>query len=117
MRISDWSSDVCSSDLPVPPLHPTRLNESIAVAWLRIEMQRNRLVRPRKVAKRWLELVKRSGAIRSAVTFELLLAEIAVLQANRPEARRAVRSAAEMAEPPGWGRVSLSEGGVTASLP
>src|SRR3546814_4864601 len=51
---------------PVPTLHPTRLNESIAVAWHRIEMQRNRLVRARKVAKSWPEPVKRSGAIRSA---------------------------------------------------
>src|SRR3546814_15679878 len=79
-------------------------------------MQRNRLVRARKVAKRWLELVKRSGAIRSAVTFELLLAEIAVLQGNRSEARRAVRSAVEMAEPAGWVRVFIDEGAVIASL-
>src|SRR3546814_9711832 len=70
-------------------------------------MQRNRLVRARKVAKRWLELVKRSGATRSEVTFELLLAEIAVLQGNRSEARRAVRSAVEMAELAGWVRVCI----------
>ena len=101
---------------PVPTLHPTRRNESIAVAWLRIEMQRHRLVRARKVAKRWLEFVKRSGAIRSAVTFELLLAEIAVLQGNRSEARRAVRAAVELAEPAGWTRVFIDEGEVIASL-
>jgi LuxR family maltose regulon positive regulatory protein len=101
---------------PVPTLHPTRRNESIAVAWLRIEMQRHRLVRARKVAKRWLEFVKRSGAVRSAVTFELLLAEIAVLQGNRSEARRAVRAAVELAEPAGWTRVFIDEGEVIASL-
>lgn len=101
---------------PVPTLRPTRRNESIAIAWLRLEMQRHRLVRARKVARRWLEFVKRNGAIRSAVTFELLLAEIAVLQGNRSEARRAVRAAIEMAEPAGWTRVFIDEGEVISSL-
>src|SRR3546814_2526640 len=50
---------------PVPTLRPTRRNESVAIAWLRLEMQRHRLVRARKVAKRWLEFVKHSGAVRS----------------------------------------------------
>ncbi|MDI1294700.1 MAG: LuxR C-terminal-related transcriptional regulator [bacterium] len=101
---------------PIPTLHPTRRNESIAIAWLRIEMQRHRLSRARKVAYRWLEFVKRAGAVRSAVTFELLLAEIAVLQGNRSEARRAVRMAVEMAEPAGWVRTFIDEGEVIASL-
>ncbi|WP_404476613.1 LuxR C-terminal-related transcriptional regulator [Novosphingobium sp. BL-52-GroH] len=101
---------------PIPTLRPTRRNESIAIAWLRIEMQRHRLGRARKVAYRWLEFVKRSGATRSAVTFELLLAEIAVLQGNRSEARRAVRAAVEMAEPAGWVRVFIDEGEVISSL-
>ncbi len=101
---------------PVPTLRPTRRNESIAIAWLRIEMQHHRLGRARKVAHRWLEFVKRSGAIRSAVTFELLLAEIAVLQGNRSEARRAVRAAVEMAEPAGWVRIFIDEGEVISTL-
>lgn len=101
---------------PIPTLHPTRRNESIAIAWLRIEMQRHRLGRARKVAHRWLEFVKRAGAVRSAVTFELLLAEIAVLQGNRSEARRAVRTAVELAEPAGWVRTFIDEGEVIASL-
>jgi LuxR family maltose regulon positive regulatory protein len=101
---------------PIPTLHPTRRNENIAIAWLRIEMQRHRLGRARKVAYRWLEFVKRAGAVRSAVIFELLLAEIAVLQGNRSEARRAVRAAVEMAEPAGWVRVFVDEGEVIASL-
>ncbi|MBW8814022.1 MAG: hypothetical protein JF588_11410 [Caulobacterales bacterium] len=101
---------------PVPTMHPTRRNESIAIAWLRIEMQHHRLARARKVAYRWLEFVKRAGAVRSAVTFELLLAEIAVLQGNRCEARRAVRAAVEMAEPAGWVRTFIDEGEMIASL-
>src|SRR3546814_10122446 len=40
---------------PVPTLRPTRRNESVAIAWLRLEMQRHRLVRDRKVATRSVE--------------------------------------------------------------
>jgi LuxR family maltose regulon positive regulatory protein len=101
---------------PIPTLRPTRRNECNAIAWLRIEMQHHRLTRARKVAHRWLEFVKRAGAVRSAVTFELLLAEIAVLQGNRSEARRAVRAAVEMAEPAGWVRTFIDEGEVISAL-
>lgn len=101
---------------PVPTLNPSRRRESLAIAWIRIEMQRHRLVRASKVATRWLEFVRRSGAVRSAVAFELLLAEIYVLQGNRSKARRAVRSAVELAEPAGWTRVFLDEGEVISAL-
>lgn len=103
-------------DEPVPTLNPSRRRESLAIAWIRIEMQRHRLVRACKVATRWLEFVRRSGAVRSAVAFELLLAEIFVLQGNRSKARRAVRSAVELAEPAGWTRVFLDEGEVISAL-
>ncbi len=101
---------------PVPTLNPSRRRECLAIAWIRIEMQRHRLVRACKVATRWLEFVRRSGSVRSAVEFELLLAEIFVLQGNRSKARRAVRSAVEMAEPAGWIRVFLDEGEVISAL-
>lgn len=101
---------------PVPTMNPTRRNESIAIAWLRLEIQRHRLVRARKVAKRWLEFVKRNGAARSAVTFGLLLAEIAVLEGKRSEARRSVRAAINIAEPAGWVSVFADEGEVITSL-
>lgn len=104
------SCDLVTEGEPVPTMNPTRLNEWLAIAWLRIEMHRFRLVRSRKVAKRWLEFVRKRGAVRSALTFELILAEIAVLAGNRSEARRAVRSAVELAEPGGWVRPFLDEG-------
>jgi LuxR family transcriptional regulator, maltose regulon positive regulatory protein len=110
------SSDLRVEGEPVPTLNPTRLNEWMAIAWLRLEMHRFRLVRSRKVAKRWLEFVRRQGAIRSAVTFELLLAEIAVLSGNRSEARRSVRAAVEFAEPGGWVRPFVDEGEAISSL-
>ena len=110
------SGDIQVDEEPVPTLTPSRRNESIAIAWLRIEMQRHRLVRARKVATRWLEFVRRRGAVRSAVLFELLLAEISVLQGNRSKARRSVRAAVELAEPSGWTRVFLDEGEVICSL-
>lgn len=110
------AGDLNPDQEPIPTLNPTRRHESIAVAWLRIEIQRHRLARARKIARRWLEFVRRSGAIRSAVVFELLLAEIAVLQGNRTEAKRAVRAAAELAEPGGWLRMFIDEGEVIATL-
>ncbi|TVV77159.1 LuxR C-terminal-related transcriptional regulator [Sphingomonas solaris] len=111
-RAGDFNAD----EEPVPTLHPTRQNESMAIAWLRIEMQHHRLVRVRKVAVRWLDFVKRTGSVRSVVTFELLLAEIAVLQGNRSKARRSVRAAVELAEPAGWTQLFIDEGEVIASL-
>jgi LuxR family transcriptional regulator, maltose regulon positive regulatory protein len=111
-----YSSDLCVEGEPVPTLNPTRLNEWMAIAWLRLEMHRFRLVRSRKIAKRWLEFVRRRGAIRSSVTFELLLAQIAVLSGNRSEARRSVRAAVELAEPGGWVRPFVDEGEAISSL-
>lgn len=111
-----YASDLSFESEPVPTLYPTRLNEWMAIAWLRLEMRRFRLVRSRKIAKRWLEFVRKRGAIRSAVTFELLLAEIAVLSGNRSEARRSVRAAVELAEPGGWVRPFVDEGEVISSL-
>jgi LuxR family maltose regulon positive regulatory protein len=110
------SSDLRIDGEPVPTLNPTRLNEWMAIAWLRLEMQRFRLVRCRKIAKRWLEFVRKRGAVRSAVTFELLLAEIAVLSGNRSEARRSVRAAVELSEPGGWVRPFVDEGEAISSL-
>lgn len=110
------SNDLSFESEPVPALNPTRLNEWMAIAWLRLEMHRFRLVRSRKIAKRWLEFVRRRGAVRSAVTFELLLAEIAVLSGNRSEARRSVRAAVELAEPGGWVRPFVDEGEAVSSL-
>jgi len=111
-----WSGDLRLEDEPVPTLNPTRLHEWLAIAWLRLEMHRFRLVRSRKVAKRWLECVRKRGAARSAVTFELLLAEIAVLAGDRSEARRSVRAAVELAEPGGWIRPFIDEGEAIASI-
>jgi LuxR family maltose regulon positive regulatory protein len=101
---------------PYPTLSPTRQHESIAISWVRIEMQGYRLVQARKVAKRWSEFVRRNGATRSAVVFELLLAEIAVLAGDRSEARRAVREAVALAAPAGWTQVFLDEGEAIGAL-
>lgn len=110
------AGDIRVDEEPVPTLTPTKKNEAIAIAWLRIEIQRQRLARAQKVATRWLELAKRTSAKRSIVMFHLLLAEIAVQQGDRFKARRAVRSAIEVAEPCGWVRIFLDEGEVICSL-
>ncbi len=101
---------------PLPTLNPLRRSESIAIAWLRLEIQNHRLVRARKIASRWCELARRTGVLRSVVSFELLLAEIAVQAGNRSEARRAVREAVSLAAPTGWTRIFLDEGDVIGSL-
>lgn len=101
---------------PVPTLTSTRRDESIAIAWLRIELLGQRLTRAEKVATRWLDQVKRTAAIRSIVVFQLLVAEIAVLRGDRSKARRAVRAAVELAEPSGWTQIFLDEGEAICSL-
>jgi LuxR family maltose regulon positive regulatory protein len=110
------AGDLVQDVEPFPTLNPTRQNESVAIAWLRIETHNHRLTRARKVAKRWSDFVRRTGAIRSAVTFELLLAEIAVLAGDRSEARRAAREAVALAAPAGWTRIFLDEGESIGSL-
>jgi LuxR family maltose regulon positive regulatory protein len=110
------AGDLTVDDEPVPTLNPNRRNESIAVAWLRLEMQNHRLVRARKIAKRWSEFIRRNGPPRSAITFELLLAEIAVLSGDRSEARRAVREAVTIAAPMGWNRIFHDEGEAIGAL-
>lgn len=101
---------------PLPTLNPLRRSETVAIAWLRLEIANNRLPRARKIANRWCELARRTGVLRSIVTFELLLAEIAVLSGNRSEARRAVREAVSLAAVAGWTRIFLDEGEVIGSL-
>lgn len=110
------AGDIFVDEPPVPTMTPTRKQENIAVAWLRIEIQRQRLSGARKVATRWLEFVKRNAAKRSIVVFQLLLAEIAVLEGQRSKAQRAIREAIEIAEPAGWVRPFLDEGDVICSL-
>ncbi|CDO36448.1 LuxR C-terminal-related transcriptional regulator [Novosphingobium sp. KN65.2] len=110
------AGDIRVDEEPVPTLTPTKKNEAIAIAWIRIEIQRHHLARAQKVATRWFELAKRNGAKRSMVIFYLLLAEIAVQQGDRFKARRAVRGAIELAEPCGWIRIFLDEGEVICSL-
>lgn len=110
------TGDIFVDEPPVPTMTPTRKQENIAIAWLRIEIQRQRLSGARKVATRWLEFVKRSAAKRSVVIFQLLLAEIAVLEGQRSKAQRAIREAIEIAEPAGWIRPFLDEGDVICSL-
>jgi LuxR family maltose regulon positive regulatory protein len=101
---------------PYPTLNPTRQNESVAIAWIRIEMQGSRLAQVRKVAKRWSDFVLRNGALRSAMVFELLLAEIAVLSGDRSEAQRAVREAVMLAAAAGWTQVFVDEGEAIGTL-
>lgn len=110
------AGDIVVDDLPYPTLAPSRRNEHIATAWLRIQIARFNLVRARKVAIRWLEFLRRNSAMRSIVTFQLLLAEIALLEGDRAKARRALREALSAAEPGGWSQVFIDEGEAITGL-
>lgn len=110
------AGDIVVDDLPYPTLTPTRKNEHIAVAWLRIEIQRYNLAKAKKVALRWLEFVKRCAAKRSIVVFQLLLTEIALLEGDRVRGRRALRDALEAAEPGGWIQIFRDAGDGIRSL-
>lgn len=101
---------------PFPTLEPTRQSEAIAIAWLRVQIQKHNLAAARNVAKRWFGFAKRNGAVRSGVIFELLLAKIAVLSGDLSEARRAIRGAVTLAAPAGWTQVFLDEGDAIGSL-
>ena len=104
------AGDITVTDDPVPGRAPTHREENVAIAWLRIEMHRNRLVQAQTVASRWLEVAKRNLATRSIVMHLILLAEIAMLRGNRCKARRLFRDAIEQAQPSGWVRPFLDEG-------
>lgn len=110
------AGDFQVTDEPVPDRAPTHKAENFAIAWLRIEMHRNRLNSAQRVATRWLDVAKRNLATRSIVMLQLLLAEISVLQGSRCKARRLVRDAIELAQPAGWVRLFLDEGDIVVSL-
>lgn len=107
---------ISSRAIPLPTAKSKRKDESIALAWLRVEMYGQRLAGAEKVAASWLEFLQRAGAVRSIVIFQLLAAEIAVLRGNRSKARRAVRKALELAAPSAWSQIFLDEGEVICSL-
>ena len=104
------SSDLFPEEDPFPTLSPTRSREAIATAVIRIAMQEHSLQQAKKIAKRWVEFLRRSGAVRSCITFELLVAEISILTGDRSEARRAVREAVQLAAPNGWTQIFIDEG-------
>lgn len=101
---------------PVPTLNASRRQESVAIAIIRLEMQEHRLAQARRIAKRWSEFVRHNGAMRSSVTFGLLLCEIAILAGDRSEARRAAREAVALAAQAGWTQIFIDEGEAIRSL-
>lgn len=101
---------------PVPTMNPSRSSESAAVAWIRLEMRQHRLSKARRIAKRWQDLLRRSGSRRSLLTFELLLAEIAVLGGDLTEARRHASAAISLAAEPGWIQAFHDEGEIVVNL-
>lgn len=101
---------------PIPTLQPTRCQEAAAIAWIRLKMRQMQLGTAERIARRWRDLVKRAEAVRSIVQFDLLLAEIAMLDGDDGEARRHIRAAVVGAAEPGWIQLFLDGGSAVAGL-
>lgn len=110
------TSGLLGDEEPYPSSNPTRQQEAIAICVIRIDMHEHRLIQARKIARRWSNFARRNGAVRSTVTFELLLAQIEALSGNRPAARRALREAVTLAAQPEWSQVFIDEGGAIHAL-
>ena len=101
---------------PVPTLQPTRCQEAVAVAWIRLRMRDMQLSGAERVARRWRDLARRVQSVRSMVQFDLLLAEIAMLGGGGEAARRHIRAAVRGAADAGWIQLFLDSGTVITSL-
>src|SRR3546814_18708968 len=77
MRISDWSSDVCSSDLPA--------------GFLTMEKVRHQLFLPRPLSDRLEALASRPGTTKSAILVDALTAWLNRRGASELEDRFAIR--------------------------
>ena len=101
---------------PLPRSQPTRCQEAVALAWLRLQLAHLNLAAVRRVAHRWRDTVWRASSLRSVVQFELILAKAAALDGQPREARRHLREALTIAAEPGWTRLFLDEGDVIVQL-
>src|SRR3546814_9974607 len=77
MRISDWSSDVCSSDLPA--------------GFLTMEKVRHQLFLPKPLSDRLEALASRPGATKSAILVDAVTAWLNRRGASELEDRFAIR--------------------------
>lgn len=101
---------------PMPPMRPTRCQEAVALAWLRLQLRYAKPAIVRRVAQRWREVVWRANSLRSVVQFELILTQASALDGQLREARRHLRDALTIAAEPGWTRLFLDEGGIVTEL-
>src|SRR3546814_2268393 len=80
MRISDWSSDVCSSDLPRNEVWMTRLN--VIGRWRRREWRRCGSVDLQHREKRFLRNLHGSHLLHAPLPLLLLLEELEIGRAS-----------------------------------
>src|SRR3546814_19581729 len=86
MRISDWSSDVCSSDLPVLILHQRDEGGTVGVIFQALDSRRNVPLAPLEIDDPVTLLMTAADAARSGVA-HVVAAAAAVLSFGKPLAR------------------------------
>src|SRR5208283_3580184 len=78
-----------SPDLVAPRLRSTTREEVTAIAWVRLALSQDRAADALAIAKRWRNFCSHRGAIRSLIRWDVLMAQIHVVNG---EARIAQRS-------------------------
>lgn len=101
---------------PVPTRTPSRREEPIALAWIRMSIADGRLREAETVAGKWRDFLNARGSFQSLLRFELLIAQSRSLAGAQMAAVRALRSAVATAARGGWVRPFAEEGPVIVGL-
>lgn len=100
--------------LPRPQV-TTRI-EAEAMAWARLAVSRHQIVEALQLAAQWRSFLDRAGAVRLAVRWDILTAQLLVYQDNPQAAQRTLRRAVDAAAPNGLIRSFVDEGAVVEML-
>src|SRR3546814_11655081 len=98
MRISDWSSDVCSSDLPVLILHQRDEGGTVGVIFQALDSRRNVPLAPLEIDDPVTLLMTAADAARSGVA-HVVAAAAAVLSFGKRLDRLALPQAGPVDKP------------------
>lgn len=101
---------------PLPVAGVSRRDETVAIAWIRLELADGALASARRVTRHWLDFVRRRGSLHSVVQFNLLLAQVSVRAGDVGQAARHMHDALTIAAPAGWLQMFLDEGEAVTAL-
>ena len=104
------------AQLLLPVAGATTATEARAFAWTRLARAEGRIADALRLARRWAAFTLESGAIRSAVRWDILIGHLKLLEGDDLAARRQVRKAASTGAPGRFVRAFLDEGETTIHL-